>query len=247
MQFRLASVLSLALLTISLLQGGEPATPKDFKGGSSASVKDWKPRAFDTIKGGYLPMVIYVYDPEPKKNALAFHFEGKDALDNAEVKEKISKFAKIKIKTDGTDVKGWTEQYLKPAEKGASLYIMSADQSIVIPFDKTKSVAERGLPQILAAIAAVQAHEDKLKADKAAKDAKEAKAAQAAAEAHKQDDGPAAGFTIDTSKKPLDPKKVADAKKTDPKAADPKAADAKKPGDKTADPKKDGKKLPEDE
>lgn len=226
MPVKLAPVLALSLLILTSVRATE-AIPKDYKGGGGAAVKDWKPRAYETLKGGLQPLAIYVYDADQKKNALSFHFEGKEALENGDVKEKLSKFAKVKIKNDAKESKGWPEEYVKPADKGALLILMSSDQTIRVVFDKTKETPERSSAAILAAAKVIQAHEDKLKIERAEKAAKEAKAEKALAEARKKDEPPPQ-FTIDTDKK----------------------NPPKKPGDKTADAKKASdpkKKLPDDE
>jgi len=216
MRLSTLQLIAVAMVTLCGASWAE-TTPKEYKAGGAESVKKWGPKDFDLLKGGYQPTVVYVCDPDPKKNMTAFHYEGKDGLNNADLKDKIAKFNKIKIKADGTDAKGWPEALRKPAEKGASVIFMSSDLTMQIIFDKSKDSAERSLPSLIAAATAIQAHEDKLRAIAEKKD----KAEHPVVEEKKKDE-------MDLTIK-IDPKKP------DPKA--PKKGDPKKPGDKVADAK----------
>ena len=227
MLMKMIRPLALALLTISCTCW---AAGKDYPGGSGEAVKAWTPRAYDAINGGFQPLAIYIYDHEPKKNAVAMQIEGKDGLNNADLKDKLSKFAKVKIKSDATDAKGWPEELRKGADKAATLILRSADGKMQMVFTKT----EHKLPEMLAAAVAIQAYEDKAKAQAA----KEDKKAQAVAAANEKPKEKEQDLTIKIDEKKPDPKKG--------------AKDAKKPGDKVADGKPaDGKmedkKKPQDE
>lgn len=228
---------ALLALTLSSAFAAADTMDKKFMAGGG-EVKSWPKRDYEMIKGGFSPLVIYIYDHTAKKNSLAFHFEGAtEGVANATLKEKLAKFTKIKIKSDGSDSKGWPEDLIKPADKGASLILMSSDLTIKIIFDKSKEKSEINLQSILAAVAGIQAHEDKLK--KLAEEA-DKKAHPVAVEEKAKEPDFVIGLDKD-KKKPGDPKKPGD------KVADAKAGDAKGGGDKAGDAKKDGKKMALDE
>ena len=230
---------ALFALTLSSARATDTMDKKFMAG--SGEVKSWLKHDYELIKGGFSPLVIYIYDHAAKKNALAFHFEGAtEGVANATLKEKLAKFTKVKIKSDGSDSKGWPDALLKGADKGASLILMSSDLTIQIVFDKSKEKADINLQSIMAAVAGIQAHEEKLK--KLA-EAEDKKLHPVAVEEKAKEPDFVIGLEKD-KKKPGDPKKPGD-KAADAKA--PGAADAKGTGDKTADAKKDGKKMALDE
>jgi hypothetical protein len=225
--------MALALLTLSYTCWA--AAAKGYVAGSGEAVKSWTPRAYDALNGGFQPLIIYIYDHEPKKNTVAMQVEGKDGLSNADLKDKLSKFGKIKIKSDGTDAKGWPEDLRKGADKAATLILRSADGKMQMVFTKT----EHKLPELLAAAVAIQAYEDKAKAQAA----KEDKKAQAIAAANEKPKEKEPDLTIKIDEKKPEPKVGAkDAKKP----AD-KVADAKPSGGKPGETKMDDKKKPQDE
>ncbi len=232
---------ALFALTLSSARATETMDKKFMAG--SGEVKSWLKHDYELIKGGFSPLVIYIYDHAAKKNALAFHFEGAtEGVANATLKEKLAKFTKVKIKSDGSDSKGWPDALLKGADKGASLILMSSDLTIQIVFDKSKEKADINLQSIMTAVAGIQAHEDKLK--KLA-ELEDRKAHPVVVEKEKEKEPEMFVIGLDKDKKkPGDPKKPGD-KAADAKA--PGAADAKGTGDKTADAKKDGKKMALDE
>lgn len=233
-----------ALVLSSACWAAADAMPKNgFVGGSGEAVKSWTPRAFDALKGGYAPLAVYIYDHEVKKNSFAFAIEGSKGLNSADLKDKLSKFSKVKVKSDGTDGKGWPASMLQNAEKGSVLILMSSDLSMQLVFDKSKDASERSVQSIMAAATAILAHEEKLKAIAAKEDKKNHPEVAEKAKEKEPD------FTIKVDapkpamKKPADPKKPTDAKVADAKnPTDPKGA-GMKPGDD----KMGGKKPPQDE
>lgn len=234
-----------AIVLLSFCACGSETAPKDWKAGGGGkdtpAVKDWKPRNFETVealKTGYQPWCVYIYDADLKHNTAAYHYEGpkEGVLSNKETQDKLAGFAKIKIKSDGTDAKGWQEGWRKSADKGATLILMSADMAMVVVFDKSKEATERTPQKVAAAAASIKTYEDNKKAAAAkAEKEKEAKEAQIAAAAPPKEQD--AGFKIDV-KKP-DPKPDPKGKKPVDKPADSKAVETK------TDPTK--KKAPEDE
>ncbi len=222
-------------LSCAAWAAGKAADPA---AGTGEAVKAWAPRAYETLTGGFQPLAIYIYDHELKKNTSATQIEGKDGLNNADLKDKLTKFAKIKIKSDATDAKGWPADTLKQGEKGAMLILRSADGKVQFIFTKT----EHKLPDMIAAAKAVQDHEDKIKAQAEM----EGKKAQALAAAHEKPKEKEPDLTIKVEEKKPEPKKgskaAADAKKTGDKVAGANAGEM--PGDAK---KMDGKKAPLDE
>src|SRR5438132_140328 len=102
---RFVSVCSLVLV---LLCTGVYAA--GFKGGDSEAVKSWASRDYENAKTAGLPLCIYLFDPSNNNNSRAKLLEGPDLLSNADVKSKLKSFLTLKIKTDGSDVKGWPQE-----------------------------------------------------------------------------------------------------------------------------------------
>ena len=233
MKIKFVSIFALVALTLSCgCWAASEAMPKNgFIGGTGEAVKAWTPRAFDALKGGYSPLAVYIYDHENKKNSFAFGLEGSKGLNSADVKDKLSKFSKIKVKSDGTDAKGWPAAMLQNADKSSVLILMSSDLTMQLVFDKSKDAGERSAQSIMAAATAILAHEDKLKAIAEKEDKKNHP------EVMEKPKEKEADFTIK-----VDGPKPA-AKKPDAKVADAKnAADAKAAGAMPADGKMAAKK-----
>lgn len=123
----------------------------------------WKPLDFKNVQHNSLPIALFIYDPQQKsKNHAAELLEGKDGLDNNDVKEKLKQFTHIKIKSDQTDSKGWTPEWLKAADNGAILILASGDFKELARFDK--SAPPKTLKaQIIAAADVVTKHQEEEK------------------------------------------------------------------------------------
>ena len=230
------SCLSLMLIATLGFSNAFGAAAKGYVGGSGAEVKTgWATRNFENLKGGFQPIIVYIYDAKPKNNPLAQESEGKDVLGSDELKPKLAKFAKVKIKSDGSDSKNWPEETRKLADNGALLMLMSSDHTMTRVYSKSQSKEERSGKAIAAFAAEILAHEAKLAKAIAEKEKKEEKA-------HPMPEKKEPDLTIKIDEKKPEPKKGS------------KAADAKKAGDKVADGadkkgdgKPDMKKAPQDE
>lgn len=222
---------SLAIFAAAPDKGGKPdKLPKDFKGGDTDAVKEWKSRTFENLKAVPAAYCIYIYDGDRKNNSRAFLLEGKEALGNAGVKEALSKFTKVKIKNDA---KGWPEAWMKDSEGGATLVFLSGDKITVI--DKRVPAAEVDDKYLIPMIKGIAAHQEGI--DKVNK-AKEADREKVVAAKIKQEQ--AEDKANDLSAIP-----GLDKKKDDAKAKPPaKKGDEKKPADKKPDEVKDAKKKP---
>ncbi|HYG77966.1 MAG TPA: hypothetical protein VEK08_23375 [Planctomycetota bacterium] len=133
-----------------------------FKGGTGEAVKGWGSRDFEGAKTAGLPMIIYIYDPSNNNNSVANNIETK-VVASAEVKEKMRGFLTIKIKTDGTDVKGWPAEILSRAGKGAAVGVISSDFAQMLFLDKTTGREGMTSQALLMNILSIQNYEEKKK------------------------------------------------------------------------------------
>jgi len=147
-----------------------------YKGGSGDSVKSWGARDFESARTADMPMIIYIFDPLNNNNSIANHYETK-VIANAEVKDKLKGFLTMKIKTDGTDVRGWPADILGRAGKGAAVMIASSDMAQVIFIDRNTPKEVITSMNLIGHIATIASYEErkKLVADKTEKKAAEEK------------------------------------------------------------------------
>lgn len=177
---------------------------------------NWKPKDFAAVKGLGSSFCIYIKDANRKKNDEAAVIEGKEILGNADTRLKLRAFQRVKIKNDGSDAKGWPEEWLKRAENGALLVVVSGDGTQVLTYDDrtTKGLTASAFQ---ASLEPLIKHDADLKASAAQNaknefERKKEEAARAAASA-----GPEEGKVPGLDSRP---KKVAD--KTDkPKKKEP--------------------------
>ncbi|MGD0088945.1 MAG: alanine-zipper protein [Planctomycetota bacterium] len=89
--------------------------------------KNWPARDFASAAAVPGAVCVYIKDPKPKKNHEAEALEGKEMLGNEEVRVKLRPFNRIKIKSDGSDGKGWPSEWLAHAKNGAVLVLFNSD------------------------------------------------------------------------------------------------------------------------
>lgn len=88
---------------------------------------NWKPRDFAAVKALGTAFCVYIKDTGRKTNPEAAIIEGKEILGNADTRLKLRAFQRVKIKNDATDAKDWPADWLKRAENGALLVLVSGD------------------------------------------------------------------------------------------------------------------------
>lgn len=128
-----------AFLIAGLARGAQPAKPKAPPPDPVAKLDDWKKwPARDFANATVLPgaVCVYIKDPGPKTNREAGILEGKDFLGSEEVRVKLRGFTRTKIKSDGSDGKGWPAEWLNAADNGAVLVLFSGDKTKVFSFGK---------------------------------------------------------------------------------------------------------------
>lgn len=106
----------------------------EYDGGSGDSVKSIKPEDAEKSKDGKNPVFLYIYDADSDDNVFAKHLES--LLANKEIDQMAREFKKVKIKADGSDSRGWPEEWRLRAKKGAALLLITSDKSQVIVVDK---------------------------------------------------------------------------------------------------------------
>lgn len=156
-------------------------------GGKSDIVKTWPAKEFQVALTAGKPIAAYIFDPEYKNNYRAKHMEGSAAIANIDVRDALKAFQCMRIKSDGTDVRGWPKEMLTNAYRSASLVLMSSDGKKVFPFDKRMSNEQINPAVILAAAQSIIKYEESMKsfretADKLAGTKKETGKETAAAE-----------------------------------------------------------------
>jgi len=135
-----SSLLTLcAVVVLSLVSSVQAA---GYKGGTADSVKGWPTRDFENAKTAGLPLCIYFYDPANNNNSRAKFIEGPDLLANAEVKSALKGFLSLKVKTDGSDAKGWPADMLARAGKGGAVLLMSGDMTQMFFFDREMQMSD---------------------------------------------------------------------------------------------------------
>ena len=72
-----------------------------------------------------MPLCIYFFDPNMRPNNRARSVE--TVLGNLDLREKLKNFLFLKIRTDGSDVRGWPMDLREPANKSASVVFISSD------------------------------------------------------------------------------------------------------------------------
>lgn len=156
-------------------------------GGKSDVVKTWPAMEFQAALQTGKPVAAYIFDPDYKNNYRAKHVEGSAAIANIDVRDALKNFQVLRIKSDGTDVRGWPKEMLSNAYRSASLVLMSSDGKKVFPFDKRMTNEQINPAVILSAAQTIVRYEESIKnfketADKLAGPKKDAPKETAAAE-----------------------------------------------------------------
>ncbi|HEY3321398.1 MAG TPA: hypothetical protein VGP72_13080 [Planctomycetota bacterium] len=97
--------------------------------------KNWSSRDASQTRSAESAIVLYIKDPKPKKNLEAEHYESKDCLLDDSLRVKLRGCSRIKIKSDGTDGRGWAPEWLQKAHNGAMLVLLTSDGSQVYQFE----------------------------------------------------------------------------------------------------------------
>lgn len=144
--------------------------------GEGDSVKSLPSRDFDAAKKTGSPMCIYFYDQNAQKTNNMVKLIEASILANAELHDKLKPFLMLKIRTDGTDVKGWPQDWRDTADKGASLLFTTSDLKPLFFYDKSKGKEATTLENIEFTIQQILSYEDKKKGIRpGTKEPKEAK------------------------------------------------------------------------
>lgn len=156
-------------------------------GGKSDIVKAWPAMEFQAALQTGKPVAAYIFDPDYKNNYRAKHVEGSAAIANIDVRDALKNFQCMRIKSDGTDVRGWPKEMLANAYRSASLVLMSSDGKKVFPFDKRMSNEQINPAVLLSAAQTIIRYEESIKnfketADKLAGPKKDAAKETAAVE-----------------------------------------------------------------
>jgi hypothetical protein len=132
-RFGLLAVLFATLVTVA-------SASEDWPGdaGKAESVKNLPSRDFENAKTSGMPLCIYFFDPNMRPNNRARHVEM--VLGNLDLREKLKAFLFLKIRTDGSDVRGWPMDLREPANKSASVVFISSDGKQIVSFDKMMQV-----------------------------------------------------------------------------------------------------------
>ncbi|MCY3023101.1 MAG: hypothetical protein NTW87_29340 [Planctomycetota bacterium] len=127
-------------------------TAKEYKAGDGEGVKGWGCRDLQAAKELGQPFCVYVYDVKNKRNLAAKFYE--EVLAKPEVKEKLKGFFCVKIKSDGSDSKGWPSGWLERSANGGTLVLATSDFVQTLIFDKLNkdTVNPAGVAKQLAGI-----------------------------------------------------------------------------------------------
>jgi hypothetical protein len=157
----LSRIAKLALF-VALLAAAPLASAGDYKAGDADIVKKLPGRDFESVKNSNMPLIVYFYDADVRRNDYAKFMETK-ILSSAEFKDKLKPFLFIKIKHDGTDYKGWPPDWLVRAKNASALMVASSDMSQVVFYDKNMPKEAITPPNILAQMHSVLTYEEKKK------------------------------------------------------------------------------------
>lgn len=135
-----SSLLTVCAMVVLALAANAHAA--GYKAGAADSVKGWPTRDFENAKTAGLPLCVYFYDPANNNNSRAKYIEGPDLLANADVKSTLKSFLSLKVKTDGSDAKGWPAEILSRAGKGGAVMLASGDMSQIFFFDNTMQMSD---------------------------------------------------------------------------------------------------------
>lgn len=107
-----------------------------YKAGSLDKIGGWKAVDLEQARTVAQPLCLYIYDAEHTNNNHAKFFEGLSCLNNDDVQEKLKSFNCLKIKSNGSDAKGWPAEWLARAKAGCVLILASDDLKLIQIYDK---------------------------------------------------------------------------------------------------------------
>ena len=137
--------------------------------GENESVKSWPARDMDVALKSDLPLFVYFFDKSvTDKNNMVKALEV-TILGNADLKVLLKRFLVLKVRHDGTDVRGWPQNWRGNAENSAALLLTTSDHERTLFFDKNSAGKGQSitLDTIMVAAEQILAYEDsKKKVDK---------------------------------------------------------------------------------
>lgn len=140
------------------------------EGGKSDVVKGWPAMDFQVALQTGKPVMAFIFDPDTKQNPRSKYLEGRDALANIDVRDALKDFQCLRIKADGTDVRGWPKDMLFNSQRSASIVMLSSDGKKVFTFDKRMS-NEQIKPSVLVSTAVgITKYEESIKTQKDTQD-----------------------------------------------------------------------------
>mgnify|MGYP000417152831 CR=1 FL=1 len=152
-----------ALLSIAFVMnlGAAAAEAYPGDGGKADSLKGWYARDYETALASDKPLCVYFFDPNQKINTRAKLIEGAQCLANFELKDVLTHFTCLKIRSDGTDVKGWPAAMRESASRSASLYFISSDFKNVLKYDRSAQSIEIRPDAVMASAHSILQYEKK--------------------------------------------------------------------------------------
>jgi len=151
--------------------------------GKSDSVKSLPGRDFENARTAGMPLIVYFFDPNARPNNRSRYVE--PLLGNLDFRSKLKDFLMLKIRTDGTDVRGWPAEFRDPAVRSASVVFISSDFKQIISFDKNMQNAQITLDAMSNAAASILVYEKSLALQKGGAKKEEPKAVTPVIEASK--------------------------------------------------------------
>ena len=111
-----------------------PPPPRVYQAGSGTSVSSWSAKdAPDAQKAGK-PICVYVYDPKQRDNEYAKALETLFA--DKGIQDALQGCTVLKIKQDGSDAKGWPQDWYNMTKNGALFAFMNSDGKNLKIFNK---------------------------------------------------------------------------------------------------------------
>jgi hypothetical protein len=193
------------ILSVIVSHGSPCAEDWPGEAGKSEFVKGLPSRDFENARNSGMPLCIYFFDSNQRNNARARYLE--QILSNAELRSRLKEVLYLKIRSDGSDVRGWPANLLDLANKSAAIVFISSDFKQIIPFDKSMQNEAITVETVTGALAGTLQYEKKtaaLNADRAKLNG------GAASSARKEDREPQSPKAIESTKVPgLGDKKAA--------------------------------------
>ena len=149
---------ALLLATLAFSAVGSDDWPGE--AGHHEAVKNLPGRDFENARTAGVPLCIYFFDPMVRPNNRARYLE--PVLGNLDLRAKMKDFLWLKIRTDGTDVRGWPADFRDPANKSASFVLISSDFKQIVSFDKNMQANQITTESIAGAVDNMLQYEKRL-------------------------------------------------------------------------------------